>query len=603
MTIPDFTFAWERASGPDGPWCAPLRRPVRRHRGALGAVPLRTDAARAGPGAGGRPARPRRRSGHAPDRDGHRAGVQARYTGSSSRRRRSARCPRGCSTAPCSCRRWCGRGTGRGAASSWRRPRARSSTPSSRGTRSSRCDDGATVVDDVGDTSSFDPADEAFCWRIDDAEPDRRSTRAALLRAVQRERPRLRVAAAGGGGHQLPLRERRGRLPARALGQRRRQGEARPLRPARRPRRGAARGERQARRPAAREEGAARRLRLAQAQARPRREAQRAMAATSSRTASRAATGTRRAWASRSRRRGSTATRIEAEYATFDGRVPDARRGLGLPPRAREGPLRGRVPRDPARGARRAARRGARRTSAGRASTRSAAPSSARGGAGARPSSRRASGRRASRRGRASSARRPPSSRTSPSSKGAEIHVGGPPGAEIGCVRLRFHWDTDEERLAKEPSSCWVRVSQVFAGAGEGALWHPRVGCEVIVEHLDGDPDRPIVTGRVYNGAEPAAGPCVGGGDGEHLQVVREPRRARVHNSIGLRRHRRQRAGRDERRQGLEQHRRPRPQRDDRQRQQLAASAWTAASRRARTARRRSAPTTPRPWAPTSRSR
>lgn len=94
-----------------------------------------------------------------------------------------------------------------------------------------------------------------------------------------------------------------------------------------------------------------------------------------------------------------------------------------------------------------------------------------------------------------------------PTATGAEIHVGGPKGAEIGCVRLRFHWDTDEVRLAKEPSSGWVRVSQAFAGAGEGALFHPRVGVEVIVEFLDGDPDHPIVTGRVYNGANrpPAA--------------------------------------------------------------------------------------------------
>ncbi len=87
-----------------------------------------------------------------------------------------------------------------------------------------------------------------------------------------------------------------------------------------------------------------------------------------------------------------------------------------------------------------------------------------------------------------------------PAATGAEIHVGGPKGAEIGCVRLRFHWDTEEARLAKEPSSGWVRVSQAFAGAGEGALFHPRVGVEVIVEFLDGDPDHPIVTGRVYNG-------------------------------------------------------------------------------------------------------
>jgi type VI secretion system secreted protein VgrG len=95
-----------------------------------------------------------------------------------------------------------------------------------------------------------------------------------------------------------------------------------------------------------------------------------------------------------------------------------------------------------------------------------------------------------------------------PSASGAEIHVGGPEGAEIGCVRLKFHWDQERARLAKEPSSCWVRVSQLFAGAGEGAVWHPRVGTEVVVEFLDGDPDRPLVTGRVYNGANrpPASG-------------------------------------------------------------------------------------------------
>ncbi len=95
-----------------------------------------------------------------------------------------------------------------------------------------------------------------------------------------------------------------------------------------------------------------------------------------------------------------------------------------------------------------------------------------------------------------------------PSTQGAEIHVGGPKGVEIGCVRLRFHWDREAERHGKEPTSCWVRVSQAFAGAGEGAVWHPRVGVEVVVEFLDGDPDRPIVVGRVYNGKNrpPASG-------------------------------------------------------------------------------------------------
>jgi type VI secretion system secreted protein VgrG len=120
-----------------------------------------------------------------------------------------------------------------------------------------------------------------------------------------------------------------------------------------------------------------------------------------------------------------------------------------------------------------------------------------------------------------------------PSSKGAEIHVGGPEGAEIGCVRLRFHWDTDEGRLGKEPSSCWVRVSQVFAGAGEGALWHPRVGCEVIVEHLDGDPDRPIVTGRVYNGQNRPPGPASGAATVSIMKSFASPG-AGVHNEFGF---------------------------------------------------------------------
>lgn len=97
-----------------------------------------------------------------------------------------------------------------------------------------------------------------------------------------------------------------------------------------------------------------------------------------------------------------------------------------------------------------------------------------------------------------------------PQARGAEIHVGGPPGNAIGCVRVRFHWDLDEARLRKEPSSCWVRVSQMFAGVGEGAVSHPRVDVEVIVEHLDGDPDRPLVTGRVYNGANRPPAPASG---------------------------------------------------------------------------------------------
>lgn len=69
---------------------------------------------------------------------------------------------------------------------------------------------------------------------------------------------------------------------------------------------------------------------------------------------------------------------------------------------------------------------------------------------------------------------------------------------EHGRVKLQFHWDRYGQ--SDENSSCWIRVSQVHAGAGFGGIDIPRIGEEVIVEYLDGDPDRPIITGRVYNG-------------------------------------------------------------------------------------------------------
>ncbi len=85
-----------------------------------------------------------------------------------------------------------------------------------------------------------------------------------------------------------------------------------------------------------------------------------------------------------------------------------------------------------------------------------------------------------------------------PNQDSQEINVGGE--GDFGSVRVRFHWDLGE-RDSSEPSSCWVRVSQMFAGGrGHGAMFHPRVGDEVIVDYLEGDPDRPIITGRVYNG-------------------------------------------------------------------------------------------------------
>jgi type VI secretion system secreted protein VgrG len=80
--------------------------------------------------------------------------------------------------------------------------------------------------------------------------------------------------------------------------------------------------------------------------------------------------------------------------------------------------------------------------------------------------------------------------------------VTGPSGSEIhtdefGRVKVRFHWD--RVNPADDTSSCWVRVSQGWAGVGWGQMHIPRVGQEVIVDFLEGDPDRPIITGRVYN--------------------------------------------------------------------------------------------------------
>ncbi len=80
--------------------------------------------------------------------------------------------------------------------------------------------------------------------------------------------------------------------------------------------------------------------------------------------------------------------------------------------------------------------------------------------------------------------------------------VVGPGGEEIytdkyGRVKVQFHWDRRGKK--DENSSCWVRVSSPWAGKGWGAVATPRIGQEVIVDFLEGDPDQPIITGRVYN--------------------------------------------------------------------------------------------------------
>ncbi|MFS2093795.1 type VI secretion system Vgr family protein [Pseudomonas sp. Pseusp11] len=80
--------------------------------------------------------------------------------------------------------------------------------------------------------------------------------------------------------------------------------------------------------------------------------------------------------------------------------------------------------------------------------------------------------------------------------------VVGPEGEEIwtdqyGRVKVHFYWDRHDQ--SNENSSCWMRVSQAWAGKNWGAMQIPRIGQEVIVSFLEGDPDRPIITGRVYN--------------------------------------------------------------------------------------------------------
>lgn len=72
---------------------------------------------------------------------------------------------------------------------------------------------------------------------------------------------------------------------------------------------------------------------------------------------------------------------------------------------------------------------------------------------------------------------------------------------EFGRIKVQFHWDRKGQK--DENSSCWVRCAQFWGGAGWGALFTPRVGDEVIVDFLNGDPDFPVITGSLYNGVNP----------------------------------------------------------------------------------------------------
>ena len=80
--------------------------------------------------------------------------------------------------------------------------------------------------------------------------------------------------------------------------------------------------------------------------------------------------------------------------------------------------------------------------------------------------------------------------------EGSEIHVD-----QFGRIKVQFHWDRQGKH--DEHTSCWLRVSQQWAGAAYGAQFIPRVGTEVLVGFVGGDPDRPLVVGSVYNTTHP----------------------------------------------------------------------------------------------------
>ena len=82
--------------------------------------------------------------------------------------------------------------------------------------------------------------------------------------------------------------------------------------------------------------------------------------------------------------------------------------------------------------------------------------------------------------------------------------VVGPAGEEIftdkyGRVKVQFHWDRQGQM--DQSSSCWLRVAQIWAGNGWGSMFIPRIGMEVLIDFLEGDPDQPIIAGSVYNAA------------------------------------------------------------------------------------------------------
>ncbi len=98
---------------------------------------------------------------------------------------------------------------------------------------------------------------------------------------------------------------------------------------------------------------------------------------------------------------------------------------------------------------------------------------------------------------------RPPQVTAKPAVRGSQTAVVvGPPGEEIftdkyGRVKVQFHWDREGKHDAN--SSCWIRVATPWAGKRWGVIHNPRIGQEVVVDFIEGDPDQPIIIGSVYN--------------------------------------------------------------------------------------------------------
>jgi type VI secretion system secreted protein VgrG len=102
---------------------------------------------------------------------------------------------------------------------------------------------------------------------------------------------------------------------------------------------------------------------------------------------------------------------------------------------------------------------------------------------------------------------RPPRSTPRPHIPGIQTAtVVGPAGEEIhtdthGRIKVQFHWDREGQK--NDRSSCYVRVGQAWGGLSWGALFLPRIGQEVVIRFLEGNPDRPLIAGAVYNGENP----------------------------------------------------------------------------------------------------